>query len=160
MIIIYAPSEALARHTRDSMPSAPFSPRSHQTLLWRCACEHCERLPFHLSRVGAVILADKSSDVISHRQQILRRLNVSQEGGHSAISLCSIYISHPGFSRVKSSSPLLDKMYIMDLSFYRNEGNMQKNIKHDTYDTLMHPCCDCFKYIIFYPQEQIAILCG
>ena len=53
----------------------------------------------------AVILPDKSSDVISHRQQILRRLNVSQEGGHSTISLClTIYILHPGFSRVKSSS--------------------------------------------------------
>lgn len=36
-------------------------------------------LLFHLSR-GAVILADKSSDVISRRQQISRRLNVSQEG--------------------------------------------------------------------------------
>lgn len=65
---------------------------------------------FHLSREEeeAVIPADKSSDVISRRQQISRRLNVSQEGGRSVISLCStIYISHLGVSRVKSSSSFL-----------------------------------------------------
>lgn len=107
-------------------PSAPFSPQSYQTLPWRYAFE---RLACHLSREGAVIPADKSSDVISRRQQISRRLNVSREGERPAISLCStIYISHPRVSRVKSSSSLLDKMYIIDLSFHREEDNMQRNI--------------------------------
>lgn len=73
------------------------------------------------------------------------------------ISLCStIYISHPGFSRVKSSSPLLDKMYIMDLSFYRQEGNMQKNIKHDMCDILMHATLTALNILLFflYPRTD------
>lgn len=140
------------------IPSAPFSPQSYQTLPWRYAFE---RLACHLSREGAVIPADKSSDVISRRQQISRRLNVSREGGRPAISLCStIYISHPGVSRVKSSSSLLDKMYIMDLSFYREEDNMQKNIKHDTYGILMHATLTALNVLFFLVRERIAILCG
>lgn len=71
-----------------------------------------------------VILADKSSDVISRRQQISRRLNISQEGGCSAISLClTIYVYFASGS-LTHKVVLLDKMYIMDLSFYHKEDNM------------------------------------
>jgi len=44
-----------------------------------------------------------------------------------------IYFASGILARKVVLSPLLDKMYIMDLSFYCNEGNMQKYIKYDTY---------------------------
>lgn len=89
------------------------SPRSHQILLQRYAFNVLLSLslplPLPLSAAlpaaeRAVILTDKSSDVISRRQRISRRLNVSQEGGRSAISLCSTIYIHI-YSRARPERP-------------------------------------------------------
>lgn len=158
VIIIYAPSVAPAGRTRDSTPSTPLSLVSSDSPSTLRAFNVLLSFPVSssfLTRFSvapaerAVIPADKSSDVISRRQRISRRLNVSQEGERSAISLCSaIYIrARPELSRARATSSslflscfvlvVLDKVYFMDLSslLYRaKEGNVCRR----KYKTL---CC-------------------
>lgn len=132
VIIIYVPFEALARDTTcDSVRLHHLSLfRSHEILRLRYASEH---LVLRFSREGAVIFVDKSSDVISRRQQISRRLNVSQEGGRYLYVRRYIYSASGIFARkVIPFAVSLDKTHVIDSSHYRKEGNMQTSIKGDT----------------------------